>query len=229
MAKMPNWRLQIGRPQTIGRSFCYTVCGLNEIFYGVTYLHWAWKYLMRFWRKSTPFFTLISFTFRRYCREKPGEKTVNFLVKNVINVYNWRRTLVCWDQTSGYPWPPTPDLWPPTSHLTHLQLEEPTLLLHLLGDLSSAELGADHPVLLGVLPLLLLDLRSAEFKVERSKLLWKFIFSSLKLGNTSCSCRVCFCFIVFYIQSWRLFGSSRCFCFLQFGLVILPGFVKRLL
>ncbi len=35
----------------------------------MTYLHWAWKYLMRFCRKSTPFFTLISFTLRRYCRE----------------------------------------------------------------------------------------------------------------------------------------------------------------
>lgn len=50
------------------------------------------------------------------------------------------------------------------AHLTHLQLEESPLLLHLLGDLSSAELGANHAVLLGVLPLLLLDLRSGEVK-----------------------------------------------------------------
>lgn len=56
-------------------------------------------------------------------------------------------------------------------HLTHLQLEESSLLLHLLSDLSSAELGANHPVLLGVLPLLLLNLRTVEVKgrVKSSK------------------------------------------------------------
>lgn len=48
------------------------------------------------------------------------------------------------------------------AHLTHLQLEETTLLLHVLGDLSTAELGADHAVLPRVLPLLLFDLRPAD-------------------------------------------------------------------
>lgn len=47
-------------------------------------------------------------------------------------------------------------------HLTHLQLEHSSLLLHVLCDFSSAELCADHPVLLRVFPLLLLDLHSAD-------------------------------------------------------------------
>lgn len=41
--------------------------------------------------------------------------------------------------------------------LTHLELEETPLLLHLLSDFSASDLGPDHPVLLGVLSLLLLD------------------------------------------------------------------------
>lgn len=36
-------------------------------FYG-SYLHCAWKYLMRFCSRSTPFFILISLTLSRYCR-----------------------------------------------------------------------------------------------------------------------------------------------------------------
>lgn len=32
-----------------------------------SYLHCAWKYLMRFCSRSTPFLTLISLTLRRYC------------------------------------------------------------------------------------------------------------------------------------------------------------------
>lgn len=35
-----------------------------------TYLHWAWKYLMRFCTKSTPFLILISFTLMRYWNKK---------------------------------------------------------------------------------------------------------------------------------------------------------------
>lgn len=54
-----------------------------------------------------------------------------------------------------------------TAHLTHLQLEQPPLLLHLLCNLSATELGANHPVLPGMLPLLLLSLRSAEIKNMR--------------------------------------------------------------
>lgn len=33
------------------------------------YLHWAWKYLIRFCRKSTPFLTLISLTLSRYWKQ----------------------------------------------------------------------------------------------------------------------------------------------------------------
>ena len=44
------------------------------------------------------------------------------------------------------------------SDLTHLQLEEPALLLHLLCNLGSGDLSPDHSVLLGVFPFLLLDL-----------------------------------------------------------------------
>lgn len=43
-------------------------------------------------------------------------------------------------------------------YLTHLQLEQPPLLLHLLCDLCSCDLSPDHPVLFGVFSLLLLDL-----------------------------------------------------------------------
>lgn len=35
----------------------------------MSYLHCAWKYLMRFWSRSTPFLILISFTLRRYCKQ----------------------------------------------------------------------------------------------------------------------------------------------------------------
>lgn len=45
-----------------------------------------------------------------------------------------------------------------TTYLTHLELEETPLLLHLLCDFSAGDLRADHPVLFGVLSLLLLDL-----------------------------------------------------------------------
>lgn len=45
-----------------------------------------------------------------------------------------------------------------STYLTHLELEETALLLHLLCDFSPGDLRADHPVLLGVLSLLLLDL-----------------------------------------------------------------------
>ena len=34
----------------------------------LSYLHCAWKYLMRFCSRSTPFLILISLTLRRYCK-----------------------------------------------------------------------------------------------------------------------------------------------------------------
>lgn len=46
----------------------------------------------------------------------------------------------------------------PSTYLTHLELEKTSFLLHLLGDFSSSDLSADHPVLLGVFSLLLLYL-----------------------------------------------------------------------
>ena len=49
-----------------------------------------------------------------------------------------------------------------STDLTHLQLEEPPLLLHLLCDLGAADLRADHAVLPSVLLLLLLDLGAEE-------------------------------------------------------------------
>lgn len=52
-------------------------------------------------------------------------------------------------------------LFASSTHLAHLELEETALLLHLFRDFSPRDLGADHSVLLGVLALLLLDLRAA--------------------------------------------------------------------
>lgn len=51
-------------------------------------------------------------------------------------------------------------------YLTHLQLEQSALLLHLLGDFSSGDLRSDHSVLFGVLSLLLLDLCSEKHKKD---------------------------------------------------------------
>lgn len=44
------------------------------------------------------------------------------------------------------------------THLTHLQLKDPPFLLHLLCDLCAGDLCTDHAVLLGMFPLLLLNL-----------------------------------------------------------------------
>lgn len=44
------------------------------------------------------------------------------------------------------------------THLAHLELKQASFLLHLLGDLSPSDFSTDHPVLLGVLSLLLLYL-----------------------------------------------------------------------
>lgn len=64
-----------------------------------------------------------------------------------------------------YPAPaPTPPPHRRSPHLAHLQLEEPPLLLHLLGNLSPADLGADHAVQLGVLLLLLFYFGSMDEK-----------------------------------------------------------------
>ena len=52
---------------------------------GLTYLHWAWKYLIRVCRKSAPFFTLISFTLSRYCR---GESRKLGLLQNRLRFNN---------------------------------------------------------------------------------------------------------------------------------------------
>ena len=62
-----------------------------------TYLHWAWKNLMRFCRKSTPFLVLISLTLRRYCRERRSrhwltvqtQAGVDFLLD--FPEFTWRR------------------------------------------------------------------------------------------------------------------------------------------
>lgn len=107
-----------------------------------TYLHCAWKYLMRFWSRSTPFLILISFTLRRYCETE------------FHNVSKPSTTSLDLTQSGN------PGLSSTTflTHLTHLQLEEPPLLLHLLCYLRPADLSADHAVLPRVLLLLLLDL-----------------------------------------------------------------------
>lgn len=88
------------------------------------------------------------------------------------------------------------------AHLAHLQLKEAALLLHVLCDLAAAELSADHPVLPGVFPLLLLDLCPARVRGQRSGV--------------------------------RQTASDHqelimCLWISQFGLVILPGFLKWLL
>lgn len=101
---------------------------------------------MRFWRKSTPFFTLISLTFSRYWKQSAAA--------------DWLLGLGALGDRSC-----------DVAHLTHLQLEETTLLLHVLGDLSAAELGADHAVLPRVLPLLLLDLGPADVTNMAARLL----------------------------------------------------------
>lgn len=44
------------------------------------------------------------------------------------------------------------------SYLTHVKLKGSSLFFHLLCDLSPADLCPDHPVLLGMLPLLFLNL-----------------------------------------------------------------------
>lgn len=54
-----------------------------------------------------------------------------------------------------------------TTHLTHLELKKTPLLLHLLCNFRPGDLGADHPMLLGVLSLLLLYLcTGAEERAE---------------------------------------------------------------
>lgn len=65
-----------------------------------------------------------------------------------------------WQNESLNPHKPT--------HLTHLQLKDPPLLLHLFCDLCAGDLGADHAVLLGMFPLLLLNL-CAMAKKTRNK------------------------------------------------------------
>lgn len=102
---------------------------------GRTYLHWAWKYLMRFCTRSTPFLILISFTLMRYWNEMRTALWVSCLKPT----------------TAGWKVKHVP-------YLTHLELKGPSLFFHLLSNLSSTDLRPDHPVLLGMLPLLFLDL-----------------------------------------------------------------------
>lgn len=56
-----------------------------------TYLHWAWKYLMRPCRKSTLFFTLISFTFSRYW-STGNRPTVGVTWQGHVTSGPWRRS-----------------------------------------------------------------------------------------------------------------------------------------
>lgn len=56
-----------------------------------TYLHWAWKYLMRPCRKSTLFFTLISFTFSRYW-STGNRPTVEVTWQGHVTDGPWRRS-----------------------------------------------------------------------------------------------------------------------------------------
>lgn len=53
------------------------------------------------------------------------------------------------------------------SHLTHLQLKDPPLFLHLFCDLCAGDLCTDHAVLLGMFPLLLLDLCATKARNRR--------------------------------------------------------------
>ena len=54
-----------------------------------TYLHCAWKYLMRFWRRSTPFLILISFTLRRYYKGKQTFE-INIEISSTGLLYPYR-------------------------------------------------------------------------------------------------------------------------------------------
>lgn len=110
----------------------------------MSYLHCAWKYLMRFCSKSTPFLILISLTLRRYCKDiyqirSPFKPHFPGWIKEKIETKSRQNE---------------PDL-------THLQLEESPLLLHLLCDFRPADLRPDHPVLSCMLLLLLLYLGAA--------------------------------------------------------------------
>lgn len=98
---------------------------------------------MRLCRKSTPFFTLISFTFSRYWGRREGAHCCSHVTGSAL-------------------------LTGRGAHLAHLQLKEAALLLHFLCNLAAAELGANHPMLPGVFPLLLLDLCPARVRGQRS-------------------------------------------------------------
>lgn len=72
----------------------------------------------------------------------------------------WWDTEMRWERPSVSCLKPTTAGWKVkhVPYLTHLELKGPSLFFHLLSNLSSTDLRPDHPVLLGMLPLLFLDL-----------------------------------------------------------------------
>lgn len=146
---------------------------------------------MRFWTKLTPFFTWISFTLRKYCKEKHRLK--HQLLSTEIHDYS------C---SVAEPLRPTWSLWfkPQINlqsltkeeilllskrfwycskqehlnsayfytktrtrgpNLTHLQLKHLPFFLHVLSNFSSVDFCSNQTVLLGVFLFLLLNLRPA--------------------------------------------------------------------
>lgn len=95
------------------------------------------------------------------------------------------------------------------AHLAHLQLEEASLFLHVLGDLAAAELSADHAVLPGVFPLLFLNLGSTASNTRNNN------------NNDKTASDL--------LHDLLILSCDECFIFSQFSLVVFPGFVKRLL
>lgn len=119
-----------------------------------SYLHCAWKYLMRFCSRSTPFLILISLTLSRYCKD----------VKHRFNLFETTNPGIKWGRSHRH----QPDL-------THLELEESPLLLHLLCDFRPTDFRPDHPVLSCVFLLLLLYLGAANDirELECTTQLWE--------------------------------------------------------
>lgn len=67
------------------------------------------------------------------------------------------------------------------THLAHLELKQASFFLHLLRDLSPSDFSTDHPMLLGMLPLLLLYLCTDKQggKKKRVSYLYDFAFQCL--------------------------------------------------
>lgn len=107
-----------------------------------------------------------------------------------------------------------------STHLAHLELEEASLLLHLLGDFSPRDLGADHSVLLGVLALLFLDLCTGEREMEEAAEATPTV-SLHVIEPVPVRCRV---------RCEEPGGANTVLpVYLQLCLVVLPGLVEGLL